>query len=239
MESLHLRFDSEGAMLYKKGGMNIAQLNTGGELFYSLQGEGARAGSPAVFLRLAGCNLHCSWCDTKHSWGRGIAMAEAELAAKILSYACPGLVITGGEPLLQAAAIEELLNLLPGSLYVEIETNGTIAPTPALAKRVNQWNVSPKLAHAGNGGAAIVPQALAAFCATRRAWFKFVVQGESDWEAIAALALPRECTILMPCATTKEQLETARPAVVQMCLQHRVRFGDRLHVALWGDKKGV
>ena len=138
--------------------MNIAQLNTGGEIFYSLQGEGARAGSPAVFLRLAGCNLHCSWCDTKHSWGRGIAMAEDELAAKIRGYDSPGLVITGGEPLLQAEAIEQLLCLLPESMYVEIETNGTIAPTPTLAKRVNQWNVSPKLAHAGNGVGAIVPQ---------------------------------------------------------------------------------
>ena len=226
-------------MLYKKGGMNIAQLNTGGEIFYSLQGEGARAGSPAVFLRLAGCNLHCSWCDTKHSWGRGIAMAEEALAAKILGYDSPGLVITGGEPLLQAEAIEQLLTLLPEGIYVEIETNGTIAPTPVLAKRVNQWNVSPKLPHAGNGEAAMAPQVLAAFCATKRAWFKFVVQREADWDAIAALALPRERIILMPCATTQEQLETARPTVVQMCLQHRVRFGDRLHVALWGDKKGV
>ena len=85
----------------------------------------------------------------------------------------------------------------------------------------------------------MAPQVLAAFCATKRAWFKFVVQREADWDAIAALALPRERIILMPCATTQEQLETARPTVVQMCLQHRVRFGDRLHVALWGDKKGV
>lgn len=219
--------------------MNIAQLNTGGEIFYSLQGEGARAGSPAVFLRLAGCNLHCNWCDTKHSWGRGIAMAEHELAARINSYNSPGLVITGGEPLMQAEAIEQLLTLLPQELFVEIETNGTIAPTPALAKRVNQWNVSPKLAHAGNGEAALAPQVLRAFSATGRAWFKFVVKGEEDWAAIDALALPQEKIILMPCATTREQLETARPAVVQMCLQHRVRFGDRLHVALWGDKKGV
>ena len=219
--------------------MNIAQLNTGGEIFYSLQGEGARAGSPAVFLRLAGCNLHCSWCDTKHSWGRGVAMEEEKLAAQIIGYESPGLVITGGEPLMQAAALEKLLALLPVALYVEVETNGTLAPTDYLKERVNQWNVSPKLAHAGNGAAAIVPHALAAFVETGNAWFKFVVTGEADWDAISTLGLPRERIILMPCATTREQLETARPAVVEMCLQHRVRFGDRLHVALWGDKKGV
>lgn len=219
--------------------MKLARLNTEGELFYSIQGEGARAGSPAVFVRLAGCNLHCRWCDTKYSWGQGADITEEDLAARILSYNSPGLVITGGEPLLQAPAIEKLLSLLPDSVFVEIETNGTIAPTPALAARVNQWNVSPKLAHSGNSTPTLCAQVLKDFVATGHAWFKFVVQGEEDWPAIAALCLPQERIILMPCATTREQLATARPAVVDMCLRHRVRFGDRLHVALWGDKKGV
>ncbi len=219
--------------------MKLARLNTVGELFYSIQGEGARAGSPAVFVRLAGCNLHCRWCDTKYSWGSGVDITEEELVAGILSYNSPGLVITGGEPLLQAPAIEKLLELLPDSLFVEIETNGTIPPTPVLAARVNQWNVSPKLAHSGNAIPTLCAPALNDFVATGHAWFKFVVQVEEDWPGIAALCLPQERIILMPCATTREQLETARPTVVDMCLRHRVRFSDRLHVALWGDKKGV
>lgn len=219
--------------------MKLARLSSEGELFYSIQGEGARAGSPAVFVRLAGCNLHCRWCDTKYSWGQGADITEEDLDARILSYNSPGLVITGGEPLLQAPAIEKLLSLLPDSVFVEIETNGTIPPTPTLVARVNQWNVSPKLEHAGNSTPTLCPNVLKDFVATGHAWFKFVVQGEEDWPAIAALCLPQERIILMPCATTREQLATARPAVVDMCLRHRVRFGDRLHVALWGDKKGV
>lgn len=219
--------------------MKLARLSSEGEVFYSIQGEGARAGSPAVFVRLAGCNLHCRWCDTKYSWGQGADITEEDLAARILSYNSPGLVITGGEPLLQAPAIEKLLSLLPDSVFVEVETNGTISPTPALAARVNQWNVSPKLEHAGNSAPTLCTNVLKDFVATGHAWFKFVVQGEADWPAIAALCLPQERIILMPCATTREQLATARPAVVDMCLHHRVRFGDRLHVALWGDKKGV
>lgn len=219
--------------------MKLARLSSEGEVFYSIQGEGARAGSPAVFVRLAGCNLHCRWCDTKYSWGQGADITEEDLAARILSYNSPGLVITGGEPLLQAPAIEKLLSLLPDSVFVEIETNGTISPTPALVSRVNQWNVSPKLEHAGNSTPTLCTNVLKDFVATGHAWFKFVVQGEADWPAIAALCLPQERIILMPCATTREQLATARPAVVDMCLHHRVRFGDRLHVALWGDKKGV
>lgn len=220
--------------------MNIARLNSAPEIFYSLQGEGARVGSPAVFLRLSGCNLHCSWCDTKYSWPQGIEVTEEELAARIISFNSPGLVITGGEPLMQAKAIVQLLALLPESLFVEVETNGTIAPLPELVQRVNQWNVSPKLAHSGNlQSAALCPAVLATFAATQRAWFKFVVTGEDDWAAIEALHLPQERIILMPCAASAEQLQAARLAVVDLCLAHRVRFSDRLHVTLWGDKKGV
>lgn len=220
--------------------MKIARLNSDAEIFYSLQGEGARTGCPAVFVRLSGCNLHCKWCDTKHSWAPGVELSPQQLAERIRSYNSPGLVLTGGEPLLQAAELEQLLALLPADMYVEVETNGTLAPTPALAERVNQWNVSPKLAHSGNDASlSLCPQVLAAFCATQRAWFKFVVQAEEDWQPIAALQLPRERIILMPCATNITQLSAARLPVAQLCLRHRVRFGDRLHIALWNDTPGV
>ncbi len=220
--------------------MNIARLKSEPEIFYSLQGEGPRCGSPAVFLRLAGCNLHCAWCDTRYSWLPGCELPADEVAARLLSYGCPAVVITGGEPLMQAAELEKLLALLPGDFYIEVETNGTIAPTPPLAERVNQWNVSPKLAHSGNSAErALCPAALAAFTATNRAWFKFVVQSEHDWLAIAALNLPQQRIILMPCATTQAELTAARPMVAELCLRHRVRLGDRLHIVLWNDKKGV
>ena len=81
--------------------LNIARLNSAPEIFYSLQGEGTRCGTPAVFLRLAGCNLACKWCDTKHSWGNGILCSVRDIAAHIRDYECGALVITGGEPLLQ------------------------------------------------------------------------------------------------------------------------------------------
>lgn len=220
--------------------LNIARLNSAPEIFYSLQGEGTRCGTPAVFLRLAGCNLKCKWCDTKHSWGSGISCSAAETAAKIAAYACNSLVITGGEPLLQQAELESLLQLLPADTYIEVETNGTITPSPALAQRINQWNVSPKLQHSGNPGCNTLPaESMHFFAALPNAWFKFVVQQEEDWAAIATLGLPRQRTILMPCATTRAELEAARPAVVEMCLRHGARLGDRLHLTLWDDKKGV
>lgn len=219
--------------------MKIARLNSEPEIFYSIQGEGARTGSPVVFLRLAGCNLHCSWCDTKHSWGQGIELPEEEVAQRIMCYQAPGLVITGGEPLVQTQALEKLLPLLPADMFIEVETNGTIAPTPLLVQRINQWNVSPKLQHAGNKECTLVADVLRNFVKTQKAWFKFVVSGEEDWSSIQALKLPQDKIILMPCAATLEQLNDRRLKVVELCLTHKVRFGDRLHVALWGDKKGV
>ncbi len=221
--------------------MNIARLNDlEPEIFYSLQGEGVRMGTPAVFLRLAGCNLACHWCDTKHSWGKGIDMDVAHVAARILACNCPNLVITGGEPLMQQEELADLLSRLPQDFFVEVESNGTLLPTPTLEARVNQWNISPKLEHAGNTHKqALRNSVLSHFAPLPHAWFKFVVQSEEDWKQIAALHLPKERTILMPCATTRAELDAARPTVAALCIKEGVRLGDRLHIALWNDLKGV
>ena len=219
--------------------MHIARLDSAPEIFYSLQGEGAAVGEPTVFLRLAGCNLHCSWCDTKYSWGGGIELSAADVAARVLGFLCPRLVITGGEPLLQAAELERLLLLLPTDIFVEIETNGTLIPSPILAARVNQWNVSPKLGHAGNREQTIFPAALQFFASLPCAWFKFVVQGEDDWAPIHALGLPQNRIILMPCADNRAALQALLPTVAEMALRHQVRLGQRLHIQLWDRKTGV
>ncbi len=220
--------------------MNLARLKSAPEIFYSLQGEGVRAGIPAVFLRLSACNLRCRWCDTRYSWKDGLVMDEADVADAILAHDCPSLVITGGEPLLQQKALTRLLALLPPDFFVEVETNGTLLPEEALAARVNQWNVSPKLAHSGNAPEnALRPDVLARFAANERAWFKFVVQEEADWQAIEALHLPHEKIILMPCAATRAALAAARPAVARLCLLHGVRLGERLQLVLWDNQKGV
>lgn len=224
--------------------LTLARLHSAPEIFFSLQGEGPRLGVPAVFVRLAGCNLRCTWCDTRYSWAQGIPCDEAEVARRIRELTAAnganGLVITGGEPLLQQEAIATLLTMLPADTFVEIETNGTIAPSPALVARVNQWNISPKLAHAGNPTAkALRPDILATLATLPHAWFKFVVQGESDWNDIAELSLPQQRIILMPCATTHAELEEQAPRIAELCIAHGVRYGHRLHVALWSDAKGV
>ncbi len=97
------------------------------EIFRSIQGEGRSQGYPSIFLRLAGCNLDCTWCDTRYAREGGTDMPCDEITCKISAYPGKRLCITGGEPLLQQ---DQLLPLLTGfheeGYQIEIETNGTI-----------------------------------------------------------------------------------------------------------------
>lgn len=97
------------------------------EIFYSLQGEGFFAGTPAVFIRFSGCNLKCSFCDTRHD--RFADMTEDGIMDEVAKYPARHIVITGGEPLLQITpSLVERLH--EAGKYVQIETNGT-GPLPA------------------------------------------------------------------------------------------------------------
>jgi len=97
------------------------------EVFSSIQGEGRFIGSPTVFVRLAGCNMRCSWCDTKDSWGEGEEKSIDELVSEVLSYNFKNICITGGEPMLQK---EELLGLIKklksNGCSILLETNGSL-----------------------------------------------------------------------------------------------------------------
>jgi organic radical activating enzyme len=106
------------------------------EIFYSLQGEGANTGKPAVFVRLAGCNLGCSYCDT--DWKFGKEMSVAEILSEIKKYPSKMVIWTGGEPTLQLT--DECLSHF-SDFYNCIETNGT-NPVPS---RIDYISCSPKV----------------------------------------------------------------------------------------------
>lgn len=226
--------------------LQLAQLHGAPEIFHSIQGEGVSQGMPCVFLRLAGCNLSCSWCDTAYSWNgtaQSLSLTPEATAEAILRYPCHHLVITGGEPLIQQKALPALLRLLPDHT-VEMETNGTIMPDEEIALRVAQFNVSPKLPHSGNATArAWKPQVLRHFADTGKAWFKFVARSKEDLDTIMQLAapagIPRERILIMPLAADKQTLDAMRPQTVAWCLRHGLRFSDRLHISIWDNKKGV
>lgn len=109
------------------------------EIFFSLQGEGHFTGTPAIFIRLSGCNLTCDFCDTKHY--NAMTMTEEEIISEISQYPAYHVVITGGEPTLQLTP--SLVNKLHAAgKFVQIETNGTI---PIKGYRPIDWiTCSPK-----------------------------------------------------------------------------------------------
>jgi organic radical activating enzyme len=222
------------------------------ETFESLQGEGVSVGAPAIFVRLAQCNLHCVWCDTKYTWDFEHYRYEDEVreqsAADIaqLVNASPSrrLILTGGEPLLQQRALKDFFARLAPDIIVEVETNGTIAPHPESLQRVNQWNVSAKLSSAGDPEEfRIRPEILAVFRDSGCAFLKLVVNRDEDYaeaDALASrLAWPSERVLLMPEANDREQLRARSVRVAEAARARGFRFSSRLHLELWGGRRGT
>lgn len=113
------------------------------EIFGSVQGEGRRAGTWTVFVRLSGCNLKCSWCDTKYSWGKGKRMSEEAILGKIQQCKTRWVTITGGEPFYQN--ILPLLKLLKAEGYkIQVESNGTMYPGQETTRLIDWLTISPK-----------------------------------------------------------------------------------------------
>jgi 7-carboxy-7-deazaguanine synthase len=250
--------------------MKLAKLGDGPEIFHTIQGEGPSAGAPAVFIRTSRCNLHCVWCDTDHTWNfEGtpwphekdtqpgymkhrkadvtFEIEAADAARRILANACPRVVITGGEPLLQENELLEMLRLIRSetpATIIEVETNATRIPSPAFANAVDQFNVSPKLTNAAMPESLrLNADALAFFASSEKAWFKFVVAMPADLGEIQAIRsrfeIPADRILLMPEGRTAAELDRNSPWLAELCRDLGFRFCDRLHIRLWGDKRGV
>ena len=217
----------------------------------TFQGEGPSAGRLAMFVRLGRCNLDCSWCDTPYTWDwtrydptkelreRTVGDLVAELDGKGASL----LVVTGGEPLLQQRRLQPLLAAgRDRGWRIEIETNGTIAPLPAVAALVDGWNVSPKLANSGVApGRRDRPDALRALVRTGRAVGKFVVARAEDLDEVAAIvaASGLRNVWIMPEATDAAALTARLSELAPLVLARGWNLSNRLQVQLWGDARGV
>jgi organic radical activating enzyme len=219
------------------------------EIFDSLQGEGPSQGYPCTFLRLAGCNLACTWCDTEYSWNwakydvRKETFTEAVTTLAARFGTSRRLVITGGEPLLQQRALEQLLLQVPTTLPIEVETNGTLEPSVYMAERVDQWNVSPKLSHSGETiERRLNSAALEKFRDTGRAWLKLVAQATHDSDELTSIVnlvtWPSERVYLMPECRSSDTLANRTPPIVNLALATGYKFTNRLHLQVWGGQRG-
>ncbi len=225
------------------------------ELFASIQGEGLSVGVPSVFVRLAECNLVCSFCDTKYTWdwdnhdkaANTTTLAENAVVSRVVELAgthTRNLIFTGGEPMLQQAHLVDVArSLRTKGFRIEIETNGTIEPIAELAPLVDQWNVSAKLETSANRQTARLRTGpMTWFAGSPNASFKFVVTSASDLEEIESVVrtfgIPRHRVMVMPEGTSADEIAGKSRWLVPEAQGRGFRFSTRLHVLLWGAERG-
>jgi 7-carboxy-7-deazaguanine synthase len=223
------------------------------EIFYSIQGEGELAGVASVFVRTSGCNLRCTWCDTPYtSWKpEGTDRTLDEIVAEVASHSPTHAVMTGGEPMLltDVVALTNRLNEL--GLHVTIETAGTVYQ-PVVC---DLMSISPKLSnstpHTREDGRWAAqherlryqPAVLKQLMAENPYQLKFVVCTPTDLEEInkivEELDADRSRVILMPEGTDPQTLKERAVWLVDVCKAEKYRYGPRLHVDIFGNRRGV
>jgi 7-carboxy-7-deazaguanine synthase len=224
------------------------------EVFYSVQGEGSLLGVPSVFIRTSGCNLRCAWCDTPYtSWEpEGRNRSVREIVDQVGGYPSRFVVITGGEPLL-APEIEKLTRMLKKrGAHITIETAGTIFK-PVVCDLLS---LSPKLANSTpwkkeRGRFAKMHQArrlnfdvMRTFLGRYDCQIKFVVERPADFAELRQIlgvlnAAEPDRVLIMAQGTTPRQIRSKARWIVELCKQFGYRYTPRLHIDLYGNRRGT
>ena len=227
------------------------------EIFYSLQGEGELTGVPSVFVRTSGCNLRCAWCDTPYaSWNpEGEQRSVAQIVAEVETHPiAQHVVLTGGEPMIAKEIHELAAELRKVGRHLTIETAATVMPSGIACDLAS---LSPKLLNSApdpveHGAWRKKHEATRWQPEVVRAWidaypyqFKFVVSRPEDVaemeHMLAALhrEIPRHKILLMPEATTLEKMRNRAGWLGELCKAHGYRYAHRLHIELYGNKRGT
>jgi 7-carboxy-7-deazaguanine synthase len=212
------------------------------EIFYSVQGEGTRAGSRCVFIRLTGCHLRCTYCDTAYAFHEGQWMTLDEILERLRAFDCPTVEVTGGEPLLQPDVYPLMERLLGEFETVLLETSGavSIAKVDPRVVRVVDFKCPSSGEAARNDWSNID-------LLTRRDEVKFVVATRADYEWARELIrkhdLPSRCAVLLAPVTPPADGGPLKPAqgalepneLAAWLLEDRldVRLGLQLHKIIW------
>ena len=232
------------------------------ELFYSLQGEGALLGVPSVFIRTSGCNLRCAWCDTPYtSWQpEGADMPLDRILDEVKAHPARHVVVTGGEPMIAPEIVPLTERLRRTGLHITIETAGTVFEPVAC----DLMSISPKLANStpvpgriSGPGDPQVAQRWAAqhdrlrinrpvlqdLMARYEYQLKFVIEKTADLEEVrelvSSLRADPQRVVLMPEGTDRDLLRERGVWLAEIAKAEGFRFTPRLHLELWGDRRGV
>jgi len=205
------------------------------EIFYSLQGESTRAGLPTVFIRLTGCPLRCTWCDTAYAFAGGAALSLPAILERVAAHDCPTVCVTGGEPLAQTNCLPLLTALCDAGYAVSLETSGAL-DISGVDPRVSRI-VDLKAPDSGE--------------ADRNRWenlgdlrqsdeIKIVLASRADYEwaksALAGRRLNEICRVLF--SPVWDKLPPAQLAEWILADRLPVRFQLQLHKVLWGQERG-
>lgn len=270
---LHLSEDGIFPIVRDEKGLPLETFPTSGFSFPgTIQGEGKLNGIPSLFIRLAGCNLHCSWqtddgteceCDTAYATyrvNRSFSL-DIETITRIIMQNRGNIrhiVITGGEPFLQASGLEELCIQLKKHypFHITVETNATLYNETAVSP-IDFFSLSPKLSSSTPRSSFRVRHettrinlsAIQSFLSHvidrgKEFQLKFVYSSEQDIEEIHAIlsrlqGWNNNDILLMPMGVSPRELERTVPRTLEHCIRNGWRYCDRLHISLFGNKQGV
>lgn len=223
------------------------------EIFYSIQGEGTLVGVPSVFIRTSGCNLRCTWCDTPYtSWQpEGADQSLEQILQSTAAYPAVHVVVTGGEPMIAPGIVALTEGLRAAGLHITVETAGTVFAPVAC----DLMSISPKLENSiprqREGGRWAAqhdrlrwqPGVLKQLIGAYPYQLKFVITSAGDLPEVERmrqeLKVPHTRVVLMPEGVTREIMQERGLWLAEICKATGYRYSPRLHVDLWGDRRGV
>lgn len=222
------------------------------EIFYSIQGEGMLAGVPSVFVRTSGCNLRCTWCDTPYaSWKpEGQDVGFGPILANVRRHWSGYVVVTGGEPMIDPEIVSLTEKLKGIEHHVTVETAGTVFKPVTC----DLMSISPKLKNSTpwereegrwaeqHERTRFQPDVLRELITRYEYQLKFVVETQDDIaevrEIVDAVGADKGRVMLMPEGTRMDILMDRSRWLVEVCKNLNYRFCPRLHIAIWGDRRG-
>lgn len=205
------------------------------EIFHSIQGESTRVGLPTIFVRLTGCPLRCVWCDTEHAFSGGDMLSLDEIVARVGSFDCATVCVTGGEPLAQKNCLPLLSALCDAGFSVSLETSGAldIGEVDPRVSRIMDLK-APDSGEAGKNrweNCALL---------TARDEIKVVLASRDDYDWAVAASRQRRLFEICPVLFSPVQGQLDPALLAQWIIDDRlpVRFQLQLHKVLWGNEKG-